>query len=301
MPVQCVLKKESNVGTVRNVHDVHNIIRHRPHATGRRSGLMENRFKSALKSGRSQIGYWLSLANPYTAEICATAGFDWLLVDGEHAPNDVRSLLAQLQALSAYPSQAVVRPVSGDAALLKQLLDIGAQTLLVPMVDTAAQAEELVRAVRYPPEGMRGVAAFIARASQWGLQTDYMSRANHEVCMLVQAETRTALENLDALCAVDGVDGIFIGPADLAASLGHPGNAAHPDVQAVIDDGLRRIIASGKAAGILTTDQKQARHYLDMGCHFVAVGIDVVTLAAGARALRAAFSGGSEQGALSGY
>lgn len=256
---------------------------------------MENRFKAALKSGRPQVGYWLSLANPYTSEICATAGFDWLLLDGEHGPNDVRSLLAQLQALSARASQPVVRPVSGDAALLKQLLDIGAQSLLVPMVDTAAQAEQLVRAVRYPPEGVRGVAAFIARASQWGLQADYMERANREVCLLIQAETRTAIDNLDELCRVDGVDGVFIGPSDLAASLGHPGNAGHPQVQAAIDDGLRRIIASGKAAGILSTDPRQAQRYMDMGCHFVAVGIDVATLASGARQLRAMFGGGPER------
>lgn len=262
---------------------------------------MENRFKAALKRGTPQVGYWLSLADPYTAEICASAGFDWLLLDGEHAPNDVRSLLTQLQAVSAYPSQPVVRPVSGDPALLKQLLDIGAQTLLVPMVDTAGQAEQLVRAVRYPPQGVRGVAAFIARASLWGLQSDYMARANQEVCLLIQAETRTAIENLDALCAVDGVDGVFIGPSDLAASLGHPGNAGHPEVQAAIDDGLKRILASGKAAGILTTDQGQARRYMDMGCHFVAVGIDVATLATGARTLRAAFGGAPQQPARSGY
>ncbi|GIZ52295.1 4-hydroxy-2-oxoheptanedioate aldolase [Noviherbaspirillum aridicola] len=262
---------------------------------------MENRFKAALRSGRPQVGYWLSLANPYSAEICATAGFDWLLLDGEHGPNDVRSLLAQLQALAGHASQPVVRPVSGDAALLKQLLDIGAQSLLVPMVDTAEQAAQLVRAVRYPPEGVRGVAAFIARASQWGLEADYMERANREICLLIQAETRSAIENLDALCGVDGVDGIFIGPSDLAASLGHPGNAGHPEVQAAIDDGLRRIIASGKAAGILSTDPKQARRYMDMGCHFVAVGIDVATLASGARSLRAAFGGGAAQPAGSGY
>ena len=262
---------------------------------------MENPFKAALKRGTPQVGYWLSLANPYTAEICASAGFDWLLLDGEHGPNDVRSLLSQLQAVSAYPSHPVVRPVSGDAALLKQLLDIGAQTLLVPMVDTAEQAEQLVRAVRYPPQGVRGVAAFIARASQWGLQADYMERANREVCLLIQAETRTAIDNLDALCNVDGVDGIFVGPSDLAASLGHPGNAGHPEVQAAVDDGLRRIIASGKAAGILSTDPNQAKRHIEMGCHFVAVGIDVMTMAAGARSLRAAFGGPPRQAGRSGY
>lgn len=256
---------------------------------------MTNQFKAALQGSRPQIGYWLSLGYAYTAEICATAGFDWLLVDGEHGPNDVRSMLGQLQAISGYASHAVVRPVSGDAALLKQLLDAGASSLLVPMVDTAEQAEQLVRAVRYPPEGVRGVAAFIARASQWGLQTDYMERANRDVCLLVQAETRTAIDNLDAICAVEGVDGVFVGPADLAASLGHPGNAGHPQVQAVIDAALQRIIDSGKAAGILTTDAGQAQRYIEMGCRFVAVGIDVVTLAAGARKLRAAFPGVSKE------
>ncbi|HEY8605816.1 MAG TPA: 4-hydroxy-2-oxoheptanedioate aldolase [Noviherbaspirillum sp.] len=262
---------------------------------------MRNRFKAALQSGRPQIGYWLSLASPYSAEICATAGFDWLLVDGEHAPNDVRSILAQLQALSAHPSQPVVRPVSGSTPLLKQLLDVGAQTLLVPMVDTPEQARELVRAVRYPPEGVRGVAAFIARASRWGLEPDYMAQANREVCLLVQAETRAAIDNLDGLCAVDGVDGVFIGPADLAASLGHPGDPGHPAVRAVIDDGLRRIIASGKAAGILSTDLAQAQRYVQMGCHFVAVGIDVVTLAAGARRLRKAFGGDDAAAPVAAY
>lgn len=262
---------------------------------------MENRFKRALAGGTPQVGYWLSLANPLTAEICATAGFDWLLLDGEHGPNDVRSLLAQLQAIAAYPSQPVVRPVSGDPALLKQLLDAGAQSLLVPMVDTAAQAEQLVRAVRYPPQGVRGVAASIARASRWGLQPGYMERANQEICLLVQAETRTAIDNLDELCRVDGVDGIFIGPSDLAASLGHPGDLGHPEVQAVIDDGLRRVIASGKAAGIISTEPAQAQRYMDMGCRFVAVGVDVATMASGTRKLRAAFGGAPVMNPGAGY
>ena len=252
--------------------------------------MSQNQFKSALQSRRPQIGLWMSLANAYTAEICATAGFDWLLVDGEHGPNDVRSMLAQLQAVAAYPGHAVVRAVSADVALVKQLLDIGAQTLLIPMIDDAQQARRMVSATRYAPEGVRGVGSFVARVSRWGDRVDYLAHANEEVCLLVQAETRTALDNLEAICAVDGVDGVFIGPADLAASLGHRGDPGHPDVLATIDDAIRRIVASGKAAGILNTDQSLARHYLSLGCTFVAVGLDVGVLATGVRKLRADFT-----------
>ena len=249
-----------------------------------------NHFKSALRARQPQLGLWMSLANPYTAEICATAGFDWLLVDGEHGPNDVRSMLAQLQAVAAYPGHAVVRAVSDDVALVKQLLDIGAQTLLIPMIDDAEQARRMVAATRYPPEGRRGVGSFVARVSRWGDRADYLAHANEEVCLLVQAETRTALDNLEAICAVDGVDGVFIGPADLAASLGHRGDPGHPEVLAAIDDAVRRIVASGKAAGILNSDQALARHYLALGCTFVAVGLDVSVLAAGVRKLRADYT-----------
>lgn len=249
-----------------------------------------NHFKSALHARQPQIGLWMSLANPYTAEICASAGFDWLLVDGEHGPNDVRSMLAQLQAVAAYPGHPVVRALSDDVALVKQLLDIGAQTLLVPMIDDAEQARRMVAATRYPPEGRRGVGSYVARVSRWGSRADYLAHANEEVCLLVQAETRAALDNLEAICAVDGVDGVFIGPADLAASLGHRGDPGHPDVLAAIDDALRRIVASGKAAGILNTDEALVRHYLELGCTFVAVGLDVSILAAGVHNLRGAYA-----------
>ena len=255
----------------------------------------QNSFKAALARREPQIGLWLSLTNPYTAEICATAGFDWLLIDGEHAPNDVRSILAQLQALAPYRGHPVARAVAGDVALIKQLLDIGAQTLLVPMVDTAEQAKQLVAATRYPPEGIRGDGAAIGRVSRWGLRPDYVEHANDEVCLLVQAETRLALENLDAICAVDGVDGVFVGPADLAASLGHRNNSGPPDVQAAIDGALRRIVASGKAAGILTSDPVQAQRYLDLGCTFVAVGLDARLLADATRTLRSRFPGSDGQ------
>ncbi|WP_420476458.1 4-hydroxy-2-oxoheptanedioate aldolase [Noviherbaspirillum sp. ST9] len=254
--------------------------------------MFENTFKAALTRREQQVGLWLSLSNPYTAELCATAGFDWLLIDGEHAPNDVRSILSQLQAIAPYRSHPIVRPVVGDVALIKQLLDIGAQTLLVPMVDTAEQARQLVAATRYPPEGIRGDGSAIARVSRWGLLPDYVEHANKEVCLLVQAETKLALENLEAICAVDGIDGVFVGPADLAASLGHRNNSSHPDVQAAIDGALRRIIASGKAAGILTSDPVQAKRYFDMGCTFVAAGLDARLLAGATRTLRAQFPGG---------
>jgi 4-hydroxy-2-oxoheptanedioate aldolase len=237
--------------------------------------IKQNTFKAALKSGeRAQIGLWLGLADPVCAEICAGAGFDWLLIDGEHAPNDVRSILPQLQALASYPVHPIVRPVSGDVQLIKQLLDIGAQTLLVPMVESAEQAKLLVSAMRYPPSGIRGVGATLARAAQWSRVTNYVHEANDQMCLLVQVETRAGLENLDAIAKVEGVDGVFIGPSDLSAALGHLGKPSHPDVQQAIEDAIRRIRASGRAAGILTIDEAQARRYIELGCTFVAVGLD---------------------------
>ncbi len=248
-----------------------------------------NPFKAALARGERQVGLWLSMAQPYSAEICASTGFQWLLIDNEHAPNDVRSTLAQLQAVAAYPGHAVVRPADGNPARIKQLLDIGAQTLLVPMVDTPAKARALVAATRYPPQGIRGVGAAAARASRWGGRRDYLDTANDDCCLLVQAETVAALDNLAAICDVDGVDGVFIGPADLAASMGHRGQPGHPQVQAAIDTAIRTITASGKAAGTLTSDTALARRYLDLGARFVAVGIDVGLLAQAARQRAAEF------------
>ena len=249
---------------------------------------MKNTFKQALTE-RAQIGLWLSLAHAYPAEVCATANYDWLLIDGEHAPNNLQTTLQQLQAVAPYAAQPVVRAVTADVALVKQLLDIGAHNLLIPMIDTAEQAREMVRATRYPPEGVRGVGSAVARASRWGLEGDYLNQANDNICLLVQAETATALGNLEAICAVDGIDGVFIGPADLAASMGHRGNAGHPEVQAAINQGIRTIVASGKAAGILTTDVALAKHYLALGARFVAVGIDVTLLAQASRKLLQSF------------
>jgi len=254
-----------------------------------------NTFKQALKNKQPQIGLWMGLAHDYSAEICALAGFDWLVIDGEHAPNDLRSILAQLKTLAAYPgSHAVARVPVGETALIKQYLDLGAQNILVPMVDTAEQAAQLVRAMRYPQDdgqgGVRGMAG--ARASRWGHYSDYAQRANAEVCLIVQVETREGLLNLDAIAATPGVDGVFIGPADLSASLGHVGNAAHPEVQAAIEDAIARILKAGKAPGILTSDEAQARRYLSLGAVFVAVGLDTQILMRETTALAARFKTG---------
>jgi len=251
-----------------------------------------NPFKQALRDKRVQIGLWVGLADHYTTEICAGAGFDWLLLDGEHSPNDLRSLLQQAQVIAAYPaSHAIARVPMGHGhvgqALIKQYLDLGIQTLLVPMVDTPEQAKELVRSMRYPPDGVRGMGG--ARASRWGRYPNYAKEANAQVCLLVQAETKEALDNLEAIAAIEGVDGIFIGPADLSASLGHVANPGHPEVQAVIEDTIKRIVRSGKAAGILTPDEALARRYLELGATFVAVGLDNNLLAKATSALAAKF------------
>jgi 4-hydroxy-2-oxoheptanedioate aldolase len=241
--------------------------------------LPANPFKRALREGRAQIGLWIGFNDPAATEICAGANFDWLLLDAEHAPKDPGSLLVQLQALAAYRSHPVVRPWSGEAHLVKRLLDIGAQTLLVPMVETAAQATELVRAMHYPPRGVRGVGSALARASRWTRVPDYLRNAGEELCLLVQVESATAVRNAADIAAVDGVDGVFIGPSDLAASLGHIGQPAHPEVRAAIESAIREVSRQGKAPGILATDPALARQYLDLGCRFVAVGIDTVLLA----------------------
>ena len=250
-----------------------------------------NPFKQALAENRPQIGLWLGLADPYSAELCAGAGFDWLLIDGEHAPNDLRSILGQLQAITPSASHPIARIPVGHGhvgtTLVKQYLDLGVQTLLVPMVDTAEQAADLVRATRYPPQGIRGMAG--ARASGWGRNPTYVHDANAQVCLLVQAETALSLQNLDAMAATEGVDGVFIGPADLSASMGHVGNPGHPDVQAAIDDAIVRIVKAGKAAGILAPDEAQARRYLALGATFVAVGLDTSLLAQATSALAARF------------
>ncbi|KQV41363.1 4-hydroxy-2-oxoheptanedioate aldolase [Rhizobium sp. Root1204] len=238
-----------------------------------------NLFKQALKEGRAQIGLWQALANPYTVEICAGAGYDWLLLDAEHAPNDIPLLVSQLQAMKGSASQAIIRPPIGDTYIVKQLLDIGAQTLLIPMVDTAELAQKMVQAVRYPPHGVRGVGAALARASAFNRIPDYLQTANDQVCLLVQVESRAGIANLDAIAATDGVDGVFVGPADLAADMGFLGKPGAPEVQAEVEKALAKIQSHGKAAGILIGDPDLARRYLDLGATFVAIGNDVTLLA----------------------
>jgi 4-hydroxy-2-oxoheptanedioate aldolase len=244
-----------------------------------------NTFKASLRSPTPSFGLWLALADPYSAELCAGAGFDWVVIDQEHAPNDLRSTLAQLQAVAPYPVQTIVRLPLGETHTIKQLLDIGAQTILIPMAESAEQVAEMVRAMRYPPAGVRGVGAAIARSSRWQAVPDYLQRANDEVCLLVQIETQGGLKNLEAIANVDGVDGLLIGPSDLAASFGLLGQSTHPTVQKAIQDAVARIRATGKAAGILGTDEKTTRDYIAFGCNFVAVGADTMLLAAAAREL----------------
>lgn len=243
----------------------------------------ENRFKTALARGEMLYGCWAGFADAYATEILATAGFDWLVIDGEHAPNDLRSIMSQLQVLEGRHSHPVVRLPMGEAWLIKQVLDAGAQTLLIPLVESGEEARRLVRAMRYPPEGIRGSGAALARASRFSAIPDYVATANDRMCLIVQVETRAGIAALDDILGVEGVDGVFIGPSDLAADMGHLGDSRAEAVQDVIHDALVRIRAAGKAPGILATDHETAVTYRDWGAQFLAVGIDVVMLAGAAR------------------
>jgi len=248
----------------------------------------KNTFKQALYDRRAQIGFWLGLANPMVTEICVGAGFDWVLLDGEHSTNDLGTLMAQLQVIAGYPhTHAVARVPVGHGhvgtTLIKQYLDLGVQSILVPMVDTAEQAQALVKAVRYPPHGIRGMGG--ARASRWGRIPKYAHEANDEVCLLVQVETQEGLNNIEAIASVEGVDGVFIGPSDLSASLGHVGEQNHPVVRAAIEDAFAKILKAGKAPGFLTLDENLSKHYLSLGGVFMAVGTDGALLARQTEAL----------------
>jgi len=252
---------------------------------------IQNTFKRALAAGYPQFGLWAALADPYVTEVLSTAGFDWLLIDGEHAPNDIRSTLFQLQAVASYRSHPVVRPVKSDTALIKQYLDIGAQTLLLPMIDTAEQAAKAVAATRYPPQGVRGVGSALARASRWNRVTDYLATAQNELCVLVQVESARGLSSLASIAKVEGVDGVFFGPADLSASMGYLGRPGEPVVKTAICDGIRTVTAAGKASGVLATDPSIAAEYLDAGATFVAVGTDTGLLSRAASDLAARYKG----------
>jgi 4-hydroxy-2-oxoheptanedioate aldolase len=252
--------------------------------------LQRNAFKHALAAGQLQIGLWCSLCNNIAADIISDSGFDWLLLDTEHSPNEIPDLLAQLQAVRGGTATAIVRPAWNDAVLIKRALDIGAQSLLVPYVQNVEEAARAVAAVRYPPAGIRGVAA-ASRASRYGRVTDYLKKADGEICLLVQVETRAALDQLEAIAKVEGVDGVFIGPSDLSASFGHIGNPQHPEVQKALEDAVRRLKAVGKPAGILTGNEEEARRYIGWGYLFVAVGSDVGLLGRGADMLVKKFKG----------
>lgn len=261
--------------------------------------ISHNAFKRALQEQRVQIGLWVGLADAYVAELLATTGFDWLLIDGEHAPNELRSILGQLQAVAPYPSHPIVRPVQDDTALIKQLLDIGAQTLLVPMVETAEQAAQVVAATRYPPRGVRGVGSALARSSRWNQIDNYLDLADDQMCVLVQAESGRALDNLAAIVATEGVDGVFFGPADLSASMGLRGQPGHPDVRNAIVKGIHTVRAAGKAPGVLAADPVLAQMYLDEGALFVAVGVDTVLLTKACKDLALRFGRGNQAAPVS--
>jgi len=235
-----------------------------------------NRFKHALAAGRVQIGLWSNMLHPMALEALAGAGPDWVLVDCEHGPGDPNEVLSALQAMQGTTTTPVVRPAWNDPVLLKRYLDLGVHAVLIPMVQSADEAKAAVEATRYPPHGIRGVASG-TRANRFGRVKDYFAKATSEMCVLVQVETKPALERIEEIAAVDGVDGVFIGPSDLAAALGHIGNAAHPDVQAAIQAAPKRL--GGKPAGILTPVVADAKRYIDWGYKFVAVGIDLAILA----------------------
>ena len=240
--------------------------------------LPRNAFKAALIEGRQQLGLWCTLSSPYATEVVAGAGYDWLLLDTEHSPAELTTVLAQLQAVSAYPVSPVVRPAANDTVLIKRLLDIGAQSLLIPYVQNAEEARAAVAATRYPPDGIRGVSA-LTRATRFGRVKNYARAAARELCLLVQVETQEALDQIDAIAAVEGVDGIFIGPGDLAASLGHVGDLKHARVVDAVENAILRIRAAGKPAGILTGDPAFAKRCIDLGTTFTAIGVDAGILA----------------------
>jgi 4-hydroxy-2-oxoheptanedioate aldolase len=245
---------------------------------------MHNAFKQNIVD-KTLYGLWLALADQYSAEISAAAGFDFLLLDGEHSPIDLRTILGQLQAIAAYDVAAIVRPPTDDPVLIKQLLDIGACNLLIPMVEAADQARRIVASTRYPPQGFRGVGSGIARAARWGNDPDYMTTANHNICLILQVESVAGLDNLEAIAGIDGVDGIFFGAVDLSASMGLLGQPNHPDVIAAIDRAIATVRGLGKIAGFLSADPATSHHFIASGAHFAAIGVDALLLSNAARAL----------------
>jgi 4-hydroxy-2-oxoheptanedioate aldolase len=250
-----------------------------------------NTFKRAIKAGKQQIGLWSSLSSNVTVEVIAGSGFDWILIDTEHSPNELPMVLSQLQAATGGTAHPVVRPAWNDTVLIKRFLDAGVQSFLIPYVQTEEEARAAVAATRYPPKGVRGFAS-ASRASRFGRVKDYYAHADEEICVLVQIETQQGLDNLETIARVEGVDGVFIGPGDLSAALGYLGSPGHLEMQPVIEDAIARIKAAGSVPGILTGDEKLARRYIELGCLFTAVGADIGILARGSEQLAAKFKGG---------
>lgn len=244
-----------------------------------------NSLKAALQAGQVQHGIWLTSGTSVLAELAGNAGFDWCLIDGEHGPNTVSEMLPQLQALATSGTAAVIRIANAEAWMVKQALDLGCQTILVPMVDDAETAQRMARAMRYPPDGNRGMGAALARASRFGSIADYPHSANAQVCLMVQAESAKAVQNIDAIAATDGVDCVFVGPADLSADMGYPGEPDHPEVEAAIDHLIARTVAAGKIAGIITFDKSRFAEYAQKGVTFLGVGGDLLVLNSALRGL----------------
>lgn len=254
-----------------------------------------NHFKRAIAAKERQIGVFLGLADAYSAEVMATTGFDWLLIDGEHGPNDIRSIRDQLQALAGYPEQkVVVRLPDHNPATIKRVLDIGAQTLMIPMVESVTQAQNLVKAMRYPDSGIRGVGTAMARAARWNAVGDYFAHADAEMCLITQVETVQGVKNLADIAQVEGVDAIFIGPSDLAASMGHLGQPNHPDVKQAVANAIATISDHGKAAGVFSAEPQTAQEYQQLGASFMLVGVDVLLLRKAACELAAKFNTGDD-------
>ncbi|MGB1428527.1 MAG: HpcH/HpaI aldolase family protein [Cycloclasticus sp.] len=247
--------------------------------------MIENKFKQAALKGSRQLGAFMALADNSAAELMANTGFDWLLIDSEHGPNDIASILAQLQALAAYPVNSVVRLPDHNVANIKRVLDIGAQSLLIPMVDTAEQAKELAQAVRFPPKGVRGLGGGLTRATRWGSFPDYFAKADDNVCLILQLESLEGIANLDAITQTDGVDAVFVGPADLAAAMGYIGQPGHPEVRRVVEQAIQKVHQHGKPVGVYCADPKQLACYQQMGASFFLIAADTLLLKGAATAL----------------
>ena len=241
--------------------------------------IRKNKIKQSFKNGKTTIGIWNGIPHGYAVEICAGAGFEWVLIDGEHSPYEFTTILQSIQSASSFDTEIVVRPAIGDRVMIKRLLDIGVQTLLVPMVESAEQAQYLVDSMRYPPHGNRGVGSGLARAAQWNRVDNYLTQADDEMCLIVQIETVKGLKHIEEICQVEGVDGVFLGPADLAASMGYLGQSMHPDVISEVVRGISIARDSGKVPGVIAFDKEVAKTYKEAGARFIGVGIDLLMLA----------------------